>query len=331
MLFYHEYENYIHTNMGFIRQPNTIVGSISTMRMFGLEIPSVSSATDWGMQILIKKIYSEYSERENIGIAMASCDDTIGWDFVKRTIERFAEKEVGYGESNRFGYVDTTGTGASVSNSRTVIAKAVSELIEKNELLLFWYLGKGEMVQIDDCVKSELKKYGLDCFENFFFKCQNLSNWSTIIHIACRNREVISTGICCCSNDMDAIKGAINETKTLRTLNLLRHRSSINCDKLTHETVYRYILELRKKQSPKESVKLRRIEYLDIEIADWIKNMQILFLGHGEKKGKVVTALSDSLIKCVPQKGNLKYCSEVEIYKRYQIGDVEEKVECIVL
>ncbi|HEL1759498.1 TPA: YcaO-like family protein [Streptococcus suis] len=324
MYFLHLNDKCIHTNIRFINKPKTVVGSVAPIRFGDLEVPAVSSATDSRLNVSLCKLFSEFLERNIIGVHYKSQKTLLTYDLLNCKLEYLQASDFSYGEKGKFNCVDTTGSAAG-KTSYDVINKAISELIEKNELFLFWYCRKGKLIENNSFIQDILLKYGLAEFENFLFISNNLSNWPTIIYISFNNTELVTTGICCDKKLSKAIEGAICEGKTLRVLEVLR---GLNIK--TELDVYNFI---RNYSSVGEMMNqnLKRTLIHDLMIADWIDDLYIS-LFDSSIRGKVVTVSSNSLIKCIPNNENLVFCRDTYIVKK-NIVDFSRltEVDCIIL
>ncbi|MGT2910756.1 YcaO-like family protein [Streptococcus cameli] len=323
MYFLHLNDKCIYTNLRFINKSKTVVGSIAPIRFGNLEIPAVSSATDNSLNISLCKLFSEFLERNIIGVHYKSKKSILTYDLLNDSSEYMLASDFSYGENGKFNCVDTTGSAAG-NDSYEIINKAISELIEKNELLLFWYCRKGKLIENNCLIQDILLKYGLAEFENFLFISNNLSNWPTVIYISFNNKELVTTGICCDKKLSDAIEGAICEGKTLRVMDVLKCT-----DIKTKLDVYNFI---RNYTSVSETVNqnLKGTLIHGLMIADWIDDLYIS-LFDSSNRGKVVTVSSSSLIKCIPNNENLTFCSDTYIVKKNNIDFSSLEVDCAIL
>lgn len=324
-------EKFIYTNADYLRKPNTVVGSIAALGSAKYEFPSTCSATDYGLEIPIKKMYSEHYERFCTGLALKSNKSIVCYDLVNHKLDKRELGSLAYGKSEFYGYVDTTGTGARDSLSSKIIEKAISELFEKNELFLFWYHKLGVPLNVDKNIKTYITQYGLDSLEPYFFKCNNLSSWPTIIAVFVRENHIVTTGISCNKDLNEAIHGAINEAKTLLVMNLLQFKLILDYDDYTHIATINYLRDFPRTNLNPTSEKLKQLSYCEIEIAEWINNIEVVFIGNYKQNYKAISVSSKQLMKCVPEKQKLIHCSMVELYKRYPVKNLEEYVECIIM
>lgn len=279
---------------------------------------------------MLKKVYSEHLERYYTSLAFMSDKCTASYNLCNGKISYMPLRDLSYGCNTRVGYVDTTGTGARNAETNLIIEKAISELIEKNELLLFWYLGLGKRLEKEQYIEMKLREYGLTCYDSYFFQCQNISSWPTIIALFTKDSKIVTTGISCNKDIKKAMDGAINEAKTLRVLNMLQWRDSLQYSEAEHEEIIEYINTLYDKNVQKHC-KFQKIENVDIELAEWIGNLEISMICSRVNSNKVISVISDELIKCIPIKKNLQYCKDVEIIKKYNISNIDKMLDCIVM
>lgn len=326
MYFLYLNDKCIYTNTRFINKSKTVVGSIAPIRFGNIEIPAVSSATDSSFNISLCKLFSEFLERNIIGVHYKSEKRILTYDLLNCELDYLPASDFSYGEEGKYNCVDTTGSAAG-NNSYDVINKAISELIEKNELFLFWYCKKGKLIENNIFIQKILFNYGLAEFENFLFMSNNLSNWPTVIYVSFNNKAIVTTGICCAKKLSDAIEGAICEGKTLRVLDVLKHPNTDNRMKLE---VYNFIRNYTS-ESKTVNQNLKRTLIHDLKIADWIDDLYI-GLFDSSIHGKVVTVSSNSLIKCIPNNENLAFCRNTHIVKK-NIGDFSHitEVDCVIL
>lgn len=273
-------------------------------------------------------MYSEHLERYCTSLAYFSQKKAICYNIINNTYNLKKLSSFSYGRNKNFGYVDSTGTSARDSMSNFLIEKAISELLEKNELFLFWYHGLGTIIKKNNYIHQILKKYGLNNLDCYLFKCNNISSWPTVILIAAKENKIITTGICCNKNLNKAIENAINEAKTLWVLNKMKLRASLICNEETHIHSIEYIKKFRNK---KNHDKFKYIKSLDIHIANWIKDLSITFIGITKGKYKAISVSSDSLIKCVPSQKNIEYCFDTKIFKNFPVQNLQNHIECIII
>lgn len=311
-----------------MRKTNSFLASFALLRFSTYEFPAVSSAIAKGFQLPVKKSFSEHLERFYTSLAYQSKQEILSYDLLNNRIKTNKLGLFSYGPNKRFGYVDSTGTAAQNAYSYNIVNKAISELLEKNELFLFWYHKLGQCLSLDKQTKKLLTDYGLSDLDCYLFQCNNLSTWPTIITIFIKNNRIVTTGICCHKNLSMAIEGAISEAKVLRFMHMLQYKPVLELPDTIHAQAIKHIQDINFSVE-KQRGKFLFVEHLDIAIADWIKNLQVAVIG--KNRYKVITFFSDSLIKCVPNIEKLKYCTNVDIFKQYPIANINEHIDCVVL
>lgn len=330
MLFNSYKDNYTMSDDLYLKNTKVSLGSISAILLSKNLVPyaSSSAAEDKGTSIM--KMYSEHLERSNIGFMYKQSSKLEKFDLISNEISTVPKNQLSYGPSNMHGYVDTTGSASRPDNSNVLIKKAVSELIEKNELFLFWYLNRGEKISGDNLmVKDALEKYGMSSYQNYLFKSTNLSSWPTIICVSYKNDQILSTGICCNENERVAIEGAVCESKILKTLNSYKYNDLYRFDSITNRSIQNFLHSYNEEPTNnKYSIKLKKY---NLSLNKSIEDLSISLISPiAGNKGKIVSAFSSSLIKCLPTKKNLKYCMNVPIIKSSNMKNFDRSIDCFI-
>ncbi|MDR2832741.1 MAG: hypothetical protein LBV67_03390 [Streptococcaceae bacterium] len=328
MLFNKYQDNYILNEERFLRVKKVMIGSINTIRIGNKIIPPSASSSDSSKLTCLNKMYNEYLERSHIGFMMDKEDKLTCIDLISSEKHRQKKKNLSYGNNNVFGYIDSTGTASRGESSQLVVKKAIAELLEKNELFLFWYFNLGKrMPSQDDCVKKYIKLYAMESYDNFVFKVRNLSNWFTIIFISFKGEKLISTGICCHENIENAIEGAVKEAKILRVLNSFRYMEQYSGD--FQKKIFAFIHSFKGiEEKFKPGIALTNYNLL---LNDMVKDLNVAFINSNHNnKGKVISVFSTSLIKCLPIKKNLTSCKNVPIVNKYGLLNIDDYIDCIV-
>ncbi|KJY59035.1 hypothetical protein JF75_05670 [Lactobacillus kimbladii] len=329
MLFKDYSKNYVYTDKEMKNKLHIISGSLSMRRSENVVFPYISSAAGKTEQLCLKKMYSEFLERTDVGFLYNISENMTCVNLKNSKITNdYLKSSLSYSKNSVLGCVDSTGTAAGNSDSTSIIKKSISELIEKNELFLFWYFRSGRRLS-----KRETNKFELLCdmcnLKNYMFVSQNLSNWPTVICISVKDNNVVSTGISCQESLNKAIEGALVESKIGRTLNLYQSDTMYKYDFSDKERIIDFVSNCNFKQ---RSYKFNKL-YPDynLKTVDWISDINISFIGtRFRRSGKVVTAFSDSLLKCLPTKENLRYSGSVSIVKRYNYIMDDSEMDCIV-
>ncbi|RKV90255.1 MAG: hypothetical protein D8H99_33660 [Streptococcus sp.] len=329
-MIFRNFSDYLNTsNQFFLGIPTVNVGSVSVIQMNSIEFPSVSSSCSIMKKEAFLKLYSEYLERSALASNYQNTENIKCFDLLSGKINILERGHLSYGKNFITGYCDTTGTSSNPFSSSNSVKKAIAELIEKNELIFFWYLNLGEKIDINDSkVKSLIGENLLANYEIFLFKIGILSSWFTVIGILFKDGQVVSTGICCNENYKCALEGAIQEMKILRVLNSYKLYSNFPLTPEEQNIIYKKICHFENKII---SSKLKKVSSdLNLSINEMISDLNIAILSRN-KFTAVVSVYSSSLIKCLPIKENLMKCVEVDIVKKIGINSIINTPDCIVL
>lgn len=142
--------------------------------------PSTGCAIDKFNQMAVLKSYNEFLERFRLGIGGLSKENI----------------QINYGYNENYGVIDTTGT-ASGKISKEIIYKAKTELIEKNEIFLFWYTKDSNFYVVNQSfeIKNFIKKLNFIAQEHIIFCIRNLSNLYTILCISFKESFLTGCGV----------------------------------------------------------------------------------------------------------------------------------------
>lgn len=329
MIFNYYEENFNLSNYKFQNIDIVAVGSILSLRIGNREVPYTASSSDKSYNKCLKKMYSEHLERVSVGVNYKNKKIYKDFDLLNEKHSFIERGALSYGKSTNFGYVDTTGTASGNSNSTQIIKKAISELLEKNELFLFWYCNSGARVPKEQTLSYE-KKLGIETYENYIFKTQNLSNWPTVICIMFKDGYVVGTGVSCNEKFESALLGALREAKILRVLNSYKLNSMYKFNPAENDNIYKFISNYEGCIHKPFLTKL--IPKYNLKLCPLIQDLRICFINGREKGiGKTVTVYSNALFKCIPTKQNLKYCKNIPIVMtKCDIDAIERKIDCFI-
>jgi len=333
MLFENFRDNFVLSNQEYLNIDCTGVGSINVFSLKKGIAPYTCSANSKTYNTLIKKMYSEYLERSQIAIIGEKSNSKKCVNLCDNSTQHIIESTaLSYNLGELEGVTDTTGTASGNGESTFIIKKALSELIEKNELYLFWYYSMGERLIIDDLIKHFLKKMNFNHYDNYFFKLNNLSSWPTIIFLVFKDEELITTGICCNYLLDKAIEGAIKEAKVLRMMNMYEEDSIFDPKDCTSSYLYNWI-NMKENTNFKMDNHFNYIKSLNIWISSDINNLylSILNTSHRNNQGKTIRVFSPELLMCVPSKEQLKYCANIPLIKKYSHLLLDSTPNCLVL
>lgn len=334
MLFESYDSNYVISNSDFLSRGSILLGSLKTIHVNQKLIPYTSSAYDLQLNTCLLKFYSEFLERSGIGYLSEDFSKFSYTNIISGQIGRIVKNELFYGKSNIIGYVDTTGTASGKKDSNRIICKAISELLEKNELFLFWYRKKGYRLNLNYKMKKLFEMNGFKMYENFLFRINNLSNWTTILHIVFKNNKLVSYGISCHKNISKAIDNAIKEARILRMLNMYGRKSYFEISSEDNIWLYNWLhtIPIYKEN---DQVLFENSSYLaefDLCLHSKIKEFNIALINspYSSNIGKTISVYSEYLIKCVPIQKNLQYCLDTPIVAEEGGDSILKLKDCIL-
>jgi len=295
--------------------------------------PSDATSIDVLKRLLVIKTYNEHSERALMGAQQDIECEAI--NFIDKSIHKLNQYDFSYGFNPRFGISDTTGT-ASGHISRIVLKKAVLELIEKNELFLFWYGKHGVYIEPDNYIRSMV------CDMNFIspfadiFLCNELSNFFTAIVILRSTGRLTSSGIAISSNLDDAISHALQEAKLLEWCHYGNTKSPF--EKTSDEVnlqIVEHIDSIKSSYTSYESIKKQYSNDDDIlKINDFVKSIyfRVLNLGIG-KRELTIKCISEELFNCLPRTDRIKQSMDKKIIKHFGLDliDIDGIPNCVLM
>lgn len=315
-------------------------GIIESVKIDRFLLPGEPSAIDKYKEKCIMKLYSELLERRRIGIVTFQSDKLGVYDIIQKKIMYVNKKEFGYVYDGKFGTLDTTGV-ASGKASTPIITKAVEELFEKNELMLFWYRQLGRKIIKNKELEIFLNKKGIyDIDKLHLYYINNLSSIHTILVIITDTKgNLIATGINGNFSLERALENAIQEAKLFECI---YYKADYDIyAKLSHE-VYTSICEyigrldasittvdffhLLNKTTPKDEF---NIYNFDVSI----ENLYVCFLNNKlNGEAKTVRCLSPQLLNCIPTYNNILSSPKQKIIESYSIIETFNEIpECIVV
>lgn len=331
------FESYIEkfyiSNIAYLDKPITGIGSISNIYYKKYSLPYTTSARSHSLNTLIAKMYSEYTERIGFGCFSFFEKQVDSINIRNLKTKSIDANKLGLNGKATFGYVDTTGTAANNKKSNDIVRKAICELIEKNELYLFWYLHYGKRIKITPAVTYILKNQGMLDFENYLFVAQNLSLMPTVIYIGIKNGHIVSTGISCDLYFYSAIKKAVAEAKIMYMFNLRRNRKCMDISELEHKKIYKFIRESSFSSKYLQAKKILNYVYFKLKLSSDVGDIYVSLNSCMDERTapKLITAFSDSLIKCVPTKENIRLSHTAPFLCKYNCKKIDEHLDCIVV
>lgn len=311
----------------FIDSPKVAYATLGSVRTIKGNTPVDSTAIDKKLQVALIKCYSEYLERSRMGFNVGLDKKCMVVDMITNVLKPSNHKYYGYNHSVLYGKVDTTGTAAGV-NGEMIIKNSFLELIEKNEMFLFWYMKKGNYVIKNSFVRKKISKLGFSSSQIEIFYSDELCTYPTYYVILIDNKKVIATG-CGISNSHDkALSKALEEARLLEWQNKNNPNSiytRMTVEERKQSIVY---IELLKKVLPKTSNIERTV--LDLKIASWIESVEVMLIA---KNNLVVKCISKDIFNCLPTIENLKKSKNKKIWKIYgcDYSQIENCTPCILL
>ncbi len=257
---------------------------------------------------------AESIERRALAINNYEEQSTIqAFDLIKKKVEEVENSSIRYSLIEP--YVDTTGTAAHV-NSNLAISNAVSELLEKNAVFLFWYGKRG--VKFETSFKTVytiyLEKQGYDIH---FFLIEEFLPLKIVITLAVSSEAPLNYkfGIGSALILNEAIIKSTSETYLLgnyyETLlyNFLKgYSDSEELFKFSDKNTLNHILNLIKVPAIKHEnifIKEDIINYEDLYnmLPFWVEQLLICILPQKiSDKFIVVKAISNQLYNHIPKK-----------------------------
>ena len=287
----------------------------------GLSIGDATSR-DTDKSVCIKKCYSEYLERFALGIPIGKVEtrkvlNIIDYSIRQRQINLFAYVNTSYGHN------DTTGTATGI-NSRIIIDKAVCELIEKNDVLCFWYNDSGKIIILPESYYQKIRKCNFISDDFFCFLVKEISNYPTVIVMCFKNRRLLATGVSCNRTIDEAFNRAVQEAKIMEWQQFNNSLSSFSkLTALEHEIIYQEAI--RKTKIMRKFGVENKIEITSdkIELKEWVKDLEVNVIYADEKRGlKTVKCVSKELMSSIPSIENIILCKDKEVVQRYYINRV---------
>lgn len=235
---------------------------------------------------------------------------------------------IGYGKNQKYGSIDTTGT-SSGSSSERIITKAKLELIEKNEVLFFWYAKNSNhfLVYQNHYIKNLRNSLDFIGEDHYLFYTRNISNIPTFISMTFKRGLLTGCGIACDLNTKAAIENAILENRLIEWQNYRNPNSALfnNAQKYKKE-IYKFVIN---KINYKKICEVDYVTYEQLETCGWIKEFEIVILGLNEKLGiKTIKVLSENLLNCIPNNKNIRLSQNQDIISKIYF---QKAPDCILV
>lgn len=276
-------------------------------------VPNTGCAIDRSNKLAILKSYNEFLERFRLGIG--------GFD--RNNIY------ITYGNNYDYGVIDTTGT-ASGKISRNLIYKSSTELIEKNEIFLFWYTKSPFfIVEQNNETKSLIESLNFIAESHMIFCLRNISNVYTILSLSFKEDMLTGCGV---AADLDfniALKKSILENKLIEWQNYKNPNSDFYLNAKNKKVEIINFLNSKVKQNNRILLNKKREKENEIIFESWISNLEIVFLGKNISDNiKTIKMVSKDLLNCLPSNKNIQLSRKQTIIKSFNIIN---KLDCIIV
>lgn len=304
--------NYNHFNDNL----NISCGILEMIKVGKKILPYTQSAIDKKKDIAYLKAYNEYLERVRIGFNGASDGYVDYINLLTSSVGKTKREYLGYGANEAFGMMDTTGSASGLSSNR-VVQKAKNELIEKNELLLFWYKRQGFSLEIDDVVIRTINSIGFASQQIFLFACNSILDSPTFVVILFNDENtLIATGVSYSGTYHHSFIGALYEAKLLERINLETAYSPYSAiSPEIHNEVYQYVCRLRD-TLPKRTL-ANFVETKAATLPRWLTSLNVAVLNtKGFQRELTVRCFSSDLLNCIPLKD---ICTHITILLSWNI------------
>lgn len=292
----------------------------------GLTIGNATSI-DLNKKLCIKKSYSEYLERFALGIPVIKDKKCSAINITKKKISINDFSSFGYGDTE-YGHNDTTATATGIE-SQEVINKALCELIEKNEVLSFWYSNCGKRIRMNKILKDKIDNLNFISDKFVCFLVNELSNYSTVIVLGIKGGRLITTGVSCTSCPVESFDNAIKEAKIIEWQQYNNiHSDFWNYSESEMQDIYRVIDYKSKNLKYTDILPSKDLSYI-LEVRSWIGDIYLQIIFSDEKTGlKTIKCVSDQLLSALPTYKNIIKSLDKEIVRRYFIN---KEVDCPIV
>lgn len=319
------------TNNYFLNEHYIAYGFFGSIKsQYGLT-PDDASGISYSKKEAILKCYNEFLERFKMGGKIGVEKEIPIYNNGTNSFIMERASDFSYGYNKKYGYIDTTGTAARFSHG-DAMQTALNELIEKNELFLFWYKNCGCYVEKTQNINEliRIRNYASSRIE--IFETEELSNMSTFIVVGMHNGRIKTSGISTNINPMEAINKALDEARLLEWINYNNVQSSL--ENVGEKSMAQTVNYLENKCNTLKKYKWDEFKKDKIIYQELVKNIQFAVLNNkNDFEGLVLKCISKDLFNCIPLKERiLKDCNK-NIMKRYGItkADVHNKPDCILL
>lgn len=290
----------VHTNkIGYIKSYRIKHGELFT--------PNTGTSIGENKKLCILKAYNEFLERFKLGIG---------------------DQKITYGENHEYGMIDTTGTASGI-NSERIIEKASLELIEKNELYLFWYTNNSDyyLISQTDEIKSLIKRLNFQGEKHFIFYMKNISSAHIVLSISFKDNILTGCGISGNLDFKEALKSSILENKLIEWENYGNPNSNLFSQAVTtkEETQSFFDMKIKKAKKLKNN---NLFKEKSIVYNSWIEIPEIILLNTKNTMFKTIKLISSSLLNCIPNNYNLEHSSNQKVIELFP---PTHKLNCLLV
>lgn len=324
MIFTDKYNFGITQNI-FLKE--ALIGYLNLNRVRTAVGTTMGDATSMGdnLKLVIKKSYSEYLERFSMGIPVNREEVTSAINYIHKGLEQEKFSEFGYGLHSK-GYNDTTGTAAGVSTF-DIVEKAVSELVEKNEVFCFWYGRAGRRLEKTPFIDKIIDEIGFCSNEFFCFVVNEISNFPTIIVMVFLDTRLITTGVACHRSMKEGIYKAFQEAKIIEWQQYDNAKSNFSKYSITEQKKIYNKVKIKSRVMERAIISIE--DERKLELQDWIENIEIKLLYADINLGiKVIKCISEELLSSLPVRRNILKSINKKIVRKYYI---DEDMECPIV
>lgn len=331
MIFCYYQEGYYISKYSYLSNYKIGSGVFSTIKKGDRLSPFTPSAIDLSKYNVYKKVHQEYLERFRIAHNIDNNSKVKSLNPVTGQIFTHNRSILGYGFNDEYGVMDTTGT-ASGLPSNELKEKALLELIEKNEVMLMWYLGKGFNVLMDQNIRRLVNSIGFHSEDIYIFCSNNLCNLITFAVFLFNNNKIVSTGV---SVDKDSNKALFKALLEAKLLESFYRDSQISPYRLFGQYEYKIIYEFVKNLSREmESINMMENVQQNIILSPWIDSIEFSILNiKAYQEYVTIRCFSKELLNSIPNSKNVLSSLDKKIFKEYGLDkkNVLEKPSCAIL
>ncbi|WMM24463.1 YcaO-like family protein [Tissierella sp. MB52-C2] len=306
-------------------------GAFSTIKIGDKLSPFTPSAISLSKYNMYKKIHQEYLERFRIAHNVNNYSEFQSFNPLTKEINTHTRNVLGYGDNKEYGTMDTTGTASGLS-SKELKEKALLELIEKNEVMLIWYLEKGFNVLIDEEIKKLINSIGFHSEDIYIFCSSNLCNLTTFAVFLFDDKGIVSTGVSLNKDPKKALTNALLEAKLLESFYRDSETSPYKSfNQYNYKIIYEFIDKLSKS--------MKCINFVDdiqqdIILSPWINSIEFAVLNTNSYQEYVtIRCFSKELLNAIPSDGNILANLDKKIFRIYHLDEdgILKKPSCIIL